>query len=213
MFANNLFSENKKDKEDVINKLFEEQNIFDDAKIEQYYLFLKRKLSEELKNNFQTLQLILNIFLFNSYSLIKNLQETRILKKEIFILLKNHDAFRYFFYNNGINDITLFKIIPHLKYKHFIKNKIICKEGDDSLYMYFILSGRISLMKGPNKLIQVKVINEKDNFGQWDIIYHRKRKFSYYASEDCHIILIDKYIVKRYLQEKINLWHFWQGYS
>ena len=203
MFANNLFKENKKDKEDVINKLFEEQNIFDDAKIEQYYLFLKRKLSEELKNNFQTLQLILNIFLFNSYSLIKNLQETRILKKEIFILLKNHDAFRYFFYNNGINDKTLFKIIPHLKYKHFIKNKIICKEGDDSLYMYFILSGRISLMKGPNKLIQVKVINEKDNFGQWDIIYHRKRKFSYYASEDCHIILIDKYIVKRYLQEKL----------
>ena len=205
MYENNFFSENKKDKEDKINKLFEEQNIYDELNIEQYYLSLKRKLlfSEELKKDFQTLQLILNIFLFKSYSLIKNFQETRILKKEIFILLKNHDAFRYFLYNNGIDDNTLFKIIPHLKYKHFIKDRIICKEGDDSLFMYFILSGRISIMKGTNKLIQVKEINEKENFGQWDIIYHRKRKFSYYASEDCHILIIDKYILRKYLQEKL----------
>ena len=205
MHENNFFSENKKDKEDKINKLFEEQNKYDELNIEQYYLSLKRKLlfSEELKKDFQTLQLILNIFLFKSYSLIKNFQETRILKKEIFILLKNHDAFRYFLYNNGIDDNTLFKIIPHLKYKHFIKDRIICKEGDDSLCMYFILSGRISIMKGTNKLIQVKVINEKENFGQWDIIYHRKRKFSYYASEDCHILIIDKYILRKYLQEKL----------
>ena len=205
MYENNFFSENKKDKEDKINKLFEEQNIYDELNIEQYYLSLKRKLlfSEELKKDFQTLQLILNIFLFKSYSLIKNFQETRILKKEIFILLKNHDAFRYFLYNNGIDDNTLFKIIPHLKYKHFIKDRIICKEGDDSLCMYFILSGRISIMKGTNKLIQIKEINEKENFGQWDIIYHRKRKFSYYASEDCHILIIDKYILRKYLQEKL----------
>ena len=205
MYENNFFSENKKDKEDKINKLFEEQNKYDELNIEQYYLSLKRKLlfSEELKKDFQTLQLILNIFLFKSYSLIKNFQETRILKKEIFILLKNHDAFRYFLYNNGIDDNTLFKIIPHLKYKHFIKDRIICKEGDDSLCMYFILSGRISIMKGTNKLIQIKEINEKENFGQWDIIYHRKRKFSYYASEDCHILIIDKYILRKYLQEKL----------
>ena len=205
MYENNFFSENKKDKEDKINKLFEEQNIYDELNIEQYYLSLKRKLlfSEELKKDFQTLQLILNIFLFKSYSLIKNFQETRILKKEIFILLKNHDAFRYFLYNNGIDDNTLFKIIPHLKYKHFIKDRIICKEGDDSLCMYFILSGRISIMKGTNKLIQIKEINEKENFGQWDIIYHRKRKFSYYASKDCHILIIDKYILRKYLQEKL----------
>ena len=58
-------------------------------------------------------------------------------------------------------------------------------------------------MKGTNKLIQIKEINEKENFGQWDIIYHRKRKFSYYASEDCHILIIDKYILRKYLQEKL----------
>ena len=36
MYENNFFSENKKDKEDKINKLFEEQNIYDELNIEQY---------------------------------------------------------------------------------------------------------------------------------------------------------------------------------
>ena len=58
-------------------------------------------------------------------------------------------------------------------------------------------------MNGSKKLNQIKVIKEKENFGQWDIIYHRKRKLSYYASEECHIIYIDKHIVRKYLQEKI----------
>ena len=69
--------------------------------------------------------------------------------------------------------------------------------------MYFILKGKVSVMNGSKKLNQIKVIKEKENFGQWDIIYHRKRKLSYYASEECHIIYIDKHIVRKYLQEKI----------
>ena len=40
MYENNFFSENKKDKEDKINILFEEQNIYDELNIEQYYLSL-----------------------------------------------------------------------------------------------------------------------------------------------------------------------------
>ena len=198
-----IFSEAKKEKEDLINKLFEERNINDDINFD--YFTLKRKLliSNGLKKDIQSLQLILDIFLYKAYSLIKNNDEIRPIKKDLFLLIKNHDTFRYFLYNNNIDDNTLLKIIPHLKYKHFIENEIIFKEGEDSLYMYFILKGKVSVMNGSKKLNQIKVIKEKENFGQWDIIYHRKRKFSYYASEECHIIYIDKHIVRKYLQEKI----------
>ena len=199
-----IFSEAKKEKEDLINKLFEERNINDDVNFD--YFTLKRKLliSNGLKKDIQSLQLILDIFLYKAYSLIKNNDEIiRPIKKDLFLLIKNHDTFRYFLYNNNIDDNTLLKIIPHLKYKHFIENEIIFKEGEDSLYMYFILKGKVSVMNGSKKLNQIKVIKEKENFGQWDIIYHRKRKLSYYASEECHIIYIDKHIVRKYLQEKI----------
>ena len=198
-----IFSEAKKEKEDLINKLFEERNINDDINFD--YFTLKRKLliSNRLKKDIQSLQLILDIFLYKAYSLIKNNDEIRPIKKDLFLLIKNHDTFRYFLYNNNIDDNTLLKIIPHLKYKHFIENEIIFKEGEDSLYMYFILKGKVSVMNGSKKLNQIKVIKEKENFGQWDIIYHRKRKLSYYASEECHIIYIDKHIVRKYLQEKI----------
>ena len=198
-----IFSEAKKEKEDLINKLFEERNINDDINFD--YFTLKRKLliSNGLKKDIQSLQLILDIFLYKAYSLIKNNDEIRPIKKDLFLLIKNHDTFRYFLYNNNIDDNTLLKIIPHLKYKHFIENEIIFKEGEDSLYMYFILKGKVSVMNGSKKLNQIKVIKEKENFGQWDIIYHRKRKLSYYASEECHIIYIDKHIVRKYLQEKI----------
>ena len=53
-----IFSEAKKEKEDLINKLFEERNINDDINFD--YFTLKRKLliSNGLKKDIQSLQLI-----------------------------------------------------------------------------------------------------------------------------------------------------------
>ena len=202
---NNYFKTEKEKKEDIINKYFDFKNENNDYNIEENYYGLKRKLfiSNELKNDIKTVELILNLFLLNANLLIKNYRDIRILKNQLFLLLKNHDTFRYFFYNNKINDDILLKIIPHLKYRHITKNKIICKEGEDSLYMYFILKGNISLIKDSINLNEMNIIKENDNFGHWDMIYHRKRKSTYYSLDECHIIIIDKDIFRRYLQEKI----------
>ena len=202
---NNYFKTEKEKKEDIINKYFDFKNENNDYNIEENYYGLKRKLfiSNELKNDIKTVELILNLFLLNANLLIKNYRDIRILKNQLFLLLKNHDTFRYFFYNNKINDDILLKIIPHLKYRHITKNKIICKEGEDSLYMYFILKGNISIIKDPINLDEMNIIKENDNFGHWDMIYHRKRKSTYYSLDECHIIIIDKDIFRRYLQEKI----------
>ena len=148
----NIFVKKEKLKnEDIINKYFELENAKNDYNIVENYYALKRILiSHELKNDFQTVQLILNLFLLNANLLMKNSGDIKIIKNQLFLLLKNHNTFRYFLYNNRIDDETLLKIIPHLKYRHITKNKIICKEGDDSLYMYFILKGNISIIKEPN---------------------------------------------------------------
>ena len=69
--------------------------------------------------------------------------------------------------------------------------------------MYFILKGNISIIKDPINLDEMNIIKENDNFGHWDMIYHRKRKSTYYSLDECHIIIIDKDIFRRYLQEKI----------
>ena len=190
---------------DVINQFFLIKDLEKDFSIEENYFSLKKTLSKckELKKDFLTVKLILNLYLYKVYSLINDNQELRIIKDELFVLLKNHDTFRYFLYNNHIDDKILLKLIPYLKYEYFAKNKIIIKEGEDSLNMYFILKGNVSLIKDSNKLKIISIIKENENFGQWDTIYHRKRKFSYYAVDDCHIISINKDILRKYLQEKL----------
>ena len=199
---NNFFKPKEDKKEDIINKFFRMENLKNDTDIEENYFALKRKLLLYLdsKKDNLTIQLILNLYLYNTNLITKNEQIIRIIKNELFLILKNHDTFRYFIYNNHINDKILLKIIPYLKYEHFIKNKIINKEGEDSLKMFFVLKGNVSVMKGSNKL---NIIKQNENFGQWDVIYHRKRKVSYISLDDCHIISIDKEIIRKYLQDKL----------
>ena len=203
-----IFSKNKdesKGKEDIINKFFRKEIINSDFNIDESYSKLRRKLlsNPELAKDIKTLELIMSFFLYNINILLNDTQEIRISKNELFISLKDHDAFRYFLYNNRIDDNTLIKLIPYLKYTHYQKNEIICKEGEDSLQMYFILKGKVSVIKGNNKLNIINIINEKENFGQWDVIYHRKRKSTFYSYDESHIIVIEKGIIRKFLQDKM----------
>ena len=199
---NNFFKSKGDKKEDIINNYFKNKALENDTDIEENYFALKRKLLLylESKKDALTIQLILNLYLYYTNLIIKNEQAIRIVTNELFITLKNHDTFRYFFYNNHINDKIILKLIPFLKYEHFNKNKIIDKEGEDSLKMFFILKGNVSVMKGSN---QLNIIEENEHFGQWDVIYHRKRKVSYYSHDECHIISIGKDIIRKYLQDKL----------
>ena len=203
-----ILSKNKdesKGKEDIINKFFRKEIINSDFNIDESYSKLRRKLlsNPELAKDIKTLELIMSFFLYNINILLNDTQEIRISKNELFISLKDHDAFRYFLYNNRIDDNTLIKLIPYLKYTHYQKNEIICKEGEDSLQMYFILKGKVSVIKGNNKLNIINIINEKENFGQWDVIYHRKRKSTFYSYDESHIIVIEKGIIRKFLQDKM----------
>ena len=211
--------------EDNINNDVNEQEsnnsineIFDDLNNEESIFYLKRRLLSypELSKDTATINLIFSICLYNdnlSKNKIKSKKDEKIienLKKQIFTLIKNHNTFHYFLYNNHIDDKTLIKIIPYMKYEYILKDNYFSKEGDNSTKMYFILKGKVSFRKKVNSLKtpnivenQKYVLGDNENFGHWDIIYERKRKLSFYTLENCHLISIEKDILKKYLEEKI----------
>lgn len=205
-------------KNNLINQFFTFNNYEDDEDIEESFFDLKRNLLsfKEISKDNGSINLILQIFLFKANSSmksgIKEMKEKKIegIKKEILNIIKNHDTFRYFLYNNRIDEKILLKIIPHLKYEHIPKNSYFIREGDNSTQMFFILKGKVSFRKKIHNLRTENIIDnekftmgENSNFGYLDIIYERKRKLSSYSLENCHLIIIEKEIFKKYLEEKI----------
>ena len=208
----------EKNETNLINKLFSFEGLEDENDIIDNYFNLKRNIISlpELSKNNNTINIILSLFLFNANLMIndnnisKKEQKLELLKKELFKNIKNHDAFHFFLYNNKIDDKTLMKLIPNLKYEYILKNTNFSKEGDNSSKMYFILKGKVSFRKKINSLKSPKItdiekysLEDYQNFGQWDIIYERKRKLSFYSLENCHLISIEKEYFKKYLEEKI----------
>ena len=223
IFENDENKSNNENKEQQNNNQNNDHAInefFDDMKAEESFFDLKRQLFSypELSQDNATINLILSISFFNDYLLKNNNNKLKYgdhklenVKKELFNLIKNHNTFHYFLYNNNIDDKTLMKIIPYLKYEFISKNTYFSKEGDISTKMYFILKGKVSFRKKVNSLKTPKILdNEKfvlgDNeyFGHLDIFFERKRKLSYYSLENCFLITIEKDILKKYLEEKIT---------
>ena len=198
--------------EESLNKYFEFNELKSNEIMDETYIDLKMKLSSfpELSKDNTTIQLILSIFSLKVNTLKKDEIKIEFLINNIIKLMKAHDAFRYFIYNNHIDDKILLKIIPHLKYEHILKNVCFSKEGDISNKIYFILKGQVSFRKKVNNLRNSKlteeekyVLSNNDIFGQWDMLYERKRKLSFHTLNDCHLITIEKEIFKRFLEEKI----------
>ena len=198
--------------DESLNKYFEFNELKSNEIMDETFIYLKMKLSSfpEMSKDNTTIQLILSIFSLKVNTLKNDEIKIEFLINNIIKLMKAHDAFRYFIYNNHIDDKILLKIIPHLKYEHILKNVCFSKEGDISNKIYFILKGQVSFRKKVNNLRNSSlteeekyVLSNNDIFGQWDMLYERKRKLSFHTLNDCHLITIEKEIFKRFLEEKI----------
>ena len=154
-----------------LNQLFLFENIDENTDINKSFFHLKRLLLSctELNKDNNTINLILSLFLFNAnFSILNNnskKSEKKLenLKNDLFNLIKNHDTFHYFLYNNHIDDKVLLKIIPYFKYEYIVKDTYITKEGDNSTKIYFILKGKVSFRKKINSLRNANII-EKENY-------------------------------------------------
>ena len=135
----------------------------------------------------------------------------RIIKK-IMELFTQMDIFFFYFRYYRIDEKIIQKLIPNLKYTYYQKNSIVYKEGEYSTKFYFLLKGKISFKKKiytagsghtPQYIEKFK-LSDNTHFGEWDIVYERKKKTTAFCEEDCHIISIDRDVFKEYLEQRVN---------
>ena len=131
--------------------------------------------------------------------------------KKIMALFNQMNIFFFYFKYYRIDEKIIQKIIPHLKYTFYPKDSTVFKEGDFSTQFYFLLKGKISFKKKiisstlPHpKYIEKFKLGDNTHFGEWDIVYERKKKNTAFCEEDCHIIAIDRDIFKDYLEQRVN---------
>ena len=133
--------------------------------------------------------------------------------KKIIELFTKMDIFFFYFRYYRIDEKLIQKLIPNLKYTFYQKNSIVFKEGENSTKFYFLLKGKISFKKkiyssekshNYPQYIEKFTLSDNTHFGEWDIVYERKKKTTAFCEEDCHIISIDRDIFKEYLEQRIN---------
>ena len=218
---------NKKSKNSSVFKknLAKSSNI----KVKEYQLTSNleiRKFRLTLRNNLELLkepnliQLILYIKTLNGinplnmnssyYMKEETKSEALIILKKIIELLRQINIFLFYFKHYRIDEKIILKIIPNLRYSFYQKNELIFKEGDISNKFYFLIKGKVSFKKKiillsehEPKFIEKQVLEEGSHFGDWDIIYDRKKKTSAFCVENCHIISVDRDTFKDYFELKI----------
>ena len=136
--------------------------------------------------------------------------EALIIIKNIIELLKQINIFLFYFRHYKMDDRIIKKIVPNLKFTFYKKDEILYKEGESSNKFYFLVKGKISLKKkviyaseeNP-KFIEKSIIEEGSHFGDWDIIYDRKKKTGAFCVEDSVIISVEKETFKDYFEAKV----------
>ena len=131
--------------------------------------------------------------------------------KKILENLKKINIFLFYFKHYKMDDKIILKIIPNLKYNFYKKDELLFKEGDLSNKFYFLIKGKISFRKktllltdSEPQMIEKFTLGEGSHFGEWDIIYERKKKTSAVCVEDCHIMSVDRETFKEYFEAKLT---------
>ena len=171
------------------------------------------KLREDFKEDEKNFNILYPILKLSDPNLSKSETEERnLLISEIFEGIKYKKCFIYFLTFYHINDNILKKLIPSLIYERYEKDKYIFKENDTSEKLYFIFKGNISFIKKENtnedipnfEEIEKFVLGEDRYFGETDLIYDKRKRFSAHCISDCHLLTVEKDIFKKLLEEKLS---------
>ena len=170
------------------------------------------RLREDFKNNPEDFDLLYPILKLSDPNEI-NSDDKNALINEIFTQIKKRYSFFYFLSFYNINDNILKKLIPFLIYECHDKENYIYKENEFSTKFYFIIKGSVSFRKkeifyindSTSKIEEVEkfILNENKYFGELDLIYDRRKRFSAYCNTDCHFLTIKKENFKKYIEDRI----------
>ena len=213
-------SSRKKLNKSILTRDLKELKLCDEDELKQFNI--KLKCCKELKKEPNIIQFLIllktlngiNPFINYSSHYIK--ESTKIIAlntiQKIMLLFQRMNIFFFYFKYYRIDEKIIQKLIPQLNYTFYPKNSIVFKEGESSTKFYFLLKGKISFKKkilssgkGHNpQFIEKFTLSDDTHFGEWDIVYERKKKTTAFCEEDCHIISIDRDIFKEYLEQRVN---------
>jgi len=197
----------------------EELKLCDEEELREFKV--KLKCAIELKKEITITQFLILLKTLNGVNPLINYsshyikETTKIIAlktiKKILDLFKQMNIFFFYFTYYRIDEKIIQKLIPNLKYTFYPKDSIIYKEGENSTQFYFLLKGKISFKKkistsrsSKPKFIEKFTLSDNTHFGEWDIVYERKKKTTAFCEENCHIISIDRDIFKEYLEQRIT---------
>ena len=204
----------------VLSKDLKELKLCDEEELKEFRV--KLKCRKELSNEPNIIQFLILLKTLNginpliNYSSYYIKESTKIIAlktiKKIMTLFTKMNIFFFYFRYYRLDEKLIQKLIPNLKYTFYPKNSTVFKEGEYSTKFYFLLKGKISFKKkilsssksNNPQFIEKFNLSDNSHFGEWDIVYERKKKTTAFCEEDCHIISIDRDVFKDYLEQRIN---------
>ena len=200
----------------LVKKMYEKYDLVHEMNklIKENYAAKIEKLRGDFKNYPQDFDLLYPIMKLSDPDLeIENTKKKNTLINEIFREIKKRYSFFYFLSFYHINDNILMKLIPFLTYENYSAGNYIYKENDLSTKFYFIIKGIISFRKKEivviddtnSKIVEAEkfILGEEKYFGETDLIYDRRKRYSAYCTTECHFLTVKKEIFKKLIEDKI----------
>jgi CRP-like cAMP-binding protein len=93
-----------------------------------------------------------------------------------------------------LNEQELQSLLPHIQTKTFMKNSLICQEGERGDSLFVISRGEVTIIKQTpgGKEVGVRDLKEGDFFGEFSFFMDQKRHATVKAKTECEVFEISR---------------------
>jgi CRP-like cAMP-binding protein len=107
---------------------------------------------------------------------------------------KSHHPFPHLPLFSELNEQELQSLLPYIQSKTFMKNSLICQEGERGDSLFVISRGEVAITKQTpgGKEVGVRNLREGDFFGEFGFFIDQKRHATVKAMTECEILEISR---------------------
>jgi CRP-like cAMP-binding protein len=107
---------------------------------------------------------------------------------------KSHHPFPHLPLFSELNEQELQSLLPHIQSKIFMKNSLICQEGERGDSLFVISRGEVAIAKQTpgGKEVGVRNLREGEFFGEFGFFIDQKRHATVKAMTECEILEISR---------------------
>ncbi len=109
-------------------------------------------------------------------------------------VMKPFQSFPHFPLFSGLNEQELQSLLPHVQSKTFLKESLICREGEGGNSLFVISRGEVAITKQMEggREVRVRNLKEGDSFGEFGFFIDHKRHATVKAITECEILEISR---------------------